>query len=225
MSAEFFKKKYILIVGVLTSIFVVLGVYFYTLYLDRATVEAVSQNYYFLVSNSTHVEASTHQIVMDGGAGYLLEKDGQKYVTVSTYLTGDEAESVQNSLDMDTQIITFGVEKLYFKTREQKANAKQIKGAFQSLANSIEVLSQTIVRLENGGTQEACKRVLEILKRQFAYLGKAYATLLPSYSQLCQGAEKQIEKLVEDTVFVSNLRCLQSELCYSYVCLAREFSL
>ena len=38
-------------------------------------------------------------------------------------------------------------------------------------------------------------------------------------------AEKQIEKLVEDTVFVSNLRCLQSELCYSYVCLAREFSL
>ncbi len=225
MSADFFKGKIIAIATGIVAVFVVLGVYMYTRYLDRATVEAVSQNYYFLVSDSTHVEASTQEIILDGGAGYVLNAEGKEYVTVSSYLSSYEAETIQKSLDKETRIIALGVENLYFKTKEEKKNTAKIKGAFQALADCIEVLSKETSRLEKGGTQESCKRILETLRKQFVFLAKEYKDVFLSYGQLCDKTVIELDKLLNNTIFVSDLRRLQCELCYSYVCLAENFSL
>ena len=225
MSADFFKGKIIAIATGIVAVLVVLGVYMYTRYLDMATVEAVSQNYYFLVSDSTHIEASTHEIILDGGAGYVLESNGTEYVTVSSYLSSHEAEMVQKGLDRQTRIIALRVDNLYFKTKEEKRNSAKIKAAFQSLSDCIEVLSKETARLEKGGTQESCKRILETLKKQFVFLGREYNSVFLSYGQLCDRTAVQLEKLLNTTIFVSDLRHLQCDLCNSYVSLANEFSL
>ena len=225
MSAEFFRKKWLFILSCATALFIVAGIYAYTRYLDKATVEAVSQNYYFLVAESTHVEASTHQIILSGGAGYLLDTGDREYVTVASYLTNSEAENVQKSLTEDTKIISLKLNNLYFKTRKQKRNAKKIKAAFLCFADCIEVLYQEISRLEKGGTQESCKRILETLKKQIDYLAKEYKDVFVSYGNLCDKTVKELDVLIQNTVFVSDLRRLQCDMCYSLVRLQEEYSL
>ncbi len=207
------------------SCFVVAGVYLYTKYLDKATVAAVSQDYYFLVADTTHVEASAYQIVLDGGAGYFLEVDEGEFVTVAVYSSQAEAESVQVSLLQDTRVISLNAGNLYFKSKTDKKNAKQIVNAFQLLGDYVQVLSGEIVRMEKGGTQESCKRMLETLKRQFIYLAKEYKSVFQSYAKLCDRTANSLSKMLNETIFVSNLRNLQCDLCYSYVSLAKEFAL
>ncbi len=210
--------------GCLTAVSAVLGVYLYTRYLRKATVAAVSQNYYFLVSESTHVEASAQAIRLDGGAGYCLERDDRAYVSVCAYLTEVEAKSVQANLDEDTRVLSLGVENLYFKSREEKRNAAKITGAFTTLSDVIEVLAKETKRLDEGGTQESSKRILEILRRQLVYLSKEYEWIFPSYANVCKRAAERLSQWIEGTVFVKDLRYLQCELCDSYMQLAENFS-
>ncbi len=225
MSAVFFRKKLFVMLGAITLLCSVFGVYLYTRYLDNATVEAVSQNYYFLVSDSTSVEASTYEIQLNGGAGYLMEQDGREYVAISTYLTEIEAQTVQKNWKEDTKIFTVGSEKLYFKKQADKKNAKKIIGAFHTLEDIIEVLHLEINRLEKGATQESCKRILQTLEKQFAFLENEYEGFFPKYSKICQTAIKRLEKMINDTVFVKDLRYLQCELCEAYATLAKDFAL
>lgn len=225
MSAVFFRKKIIWVSVVLLSCFICVGVYLYTQYLDRATVEAVSQNYYFLVADTTHVEASAVQVVLDGGAGYILELEEGDFVTISVYTSKEDAENVQKNLQNDTSLISLSVENLYFKSEQEKKSAKKIVGAFHTLSDCIEVLSNEISRMEKGGTQESCKRILETLKNQFVYLGKEYGGILPAYKEVCEKTANSLQVLIDDIVFVSDLRNLQCDLCYSYVRLAEDFSL
>ncbi len=224
MSAGFFRKRIWIIIGSVTVVFAVLGVYFYTRYLKRATVAAVSQNYYFLVSESTHVEASTHEIQLNGGAGYLLEMTDREYVAISAYLSSEEANAVQESLTEETKICKLGVEKLYFKSKEDKRKAKQIIGAFETFENAIDLLTQETKRLEEGATQESSKRILETLKRQFLFLKKEYDVIFPSYANVCKKAAERLSELIAGTVYAKDLRYLQCTLCHSYVTLAQEFS-
>lgn len=225
MWTEFFKKKLFAVIGVTATFATVVGVYLYTRYLDNATVQAVSQNYYFLVSDSTHVEASAHQIVLDGGAGYLVDDGDREYVAISAYLTSDEAETVQIGVNEPTKVLTLGIENLYFRTPAEKKHAKKITGAFQALEDCIEILDLEIARLEKGATQESSKRILQTLKKQFVFLGKEYGELFSAYAHVCENAAKDLEALINATVYVKNLRYLQCSLCVSYVTLAEEFSI
>ncbi|MBE5744548.1 MAG: hypothetical protein E7355_00210 [Clostridiales bacterium] len=225
MSADFFKKRTIAITAGVAVFCVIIGICLYARYLDRATVEAFSQNYYFLVSDSTHVEASTHQIVLNGGAGYSMYENGRQYIAFASYLTATEAENVQKNIQDETQIITLSAKNLYFKKRKDKKNKKKIVGAFQTLSNCITVLNQEIVRLETGATQESCKRILKILEKQFRYMSKTYDGVFPSCAAVCQKAVTDLVEIGNETVYTSSLRSLQCELCCSYIRLAKEFSL
>ncbi len=225
MSASFFKKKWFILLGGFTAVATVFGVYTYTRYLHRATVEAVSQNYYFLVSESTHVEASAQEIQLNGGAGYLLEGNERDYVSICAYLSEEEAKTVQEGLEEDTRVVVVGVDKLYFRSRKDKQNAKKIVGAFQTMLGIIEVLAQETKRLDEGATQESSKRILETLKGQLLYLSKEYEKIFPSYANVCKRAAERLHELISGTVFVKDLRHLQCELCDSYVGLAEEFSI
>ncbi|MBE7084920.1 MAG: hypothetical protein E7368_02565 [Clostridiales bacterium] len=225
MQAESLKKRIFTVAYVATAFLIVFGIYLYTRYLNNATVEAVSQNYYLLVSDSTHVEASTHQIVLNGGAGYLLEMDGREYVTISAYPTRAEAEKVQSGLAEKTTVLSVGRKQLYFKSAKEKKRAKQVVGALSCLEDAIEVLHQEISRLENGATQESSKKILQILKKQFDYLGTEYGEEYEKFAKVCQWASEFIGAIMEDVVYARDMRYLECALCVSYHELTEEFSL
>ncbi len=225
MSAEFFRKKWFAIIGGITAVSCVLGVYLYSRHLQNATVEAFSHDYYFLVSNSTSVEASTHTVQLNGGAGYLLDGTDREYVAISAYLTAEEAEKAQANVQEETKIFSLGIENLYFKSKEDKKNAPKIVSAFRCLEDIIEVLHKETARLEQGATQQSSKRILQTLQRQLCYLGEEYGKVFPKYQTTCTQASSKIDEIVDNTVYVKDLRYLQCFLCDAYVSLAKDFSL
>ena len=225
MSVDFFQKKTAWILCAVVGISVVLGAGLYARFLDRATVQAVSHNFYFLVSDSTHIEVSTHQVVNSGGAGYVLEESEREYVAISVYFSKSQAEIVQSNLSMPSMVLEKTTENLYFKTKKQKQKAKRITGAFSCLKSCIGVLNGEIERLETGATQQSSKRILSDLRRQFAYLAKEYQKDFVSYAFVCEKASAYLLEITDGTVYVGDLRYLLCALCNSFVDLSKEFSL
>ncbi len=229
MLTDFLRKKqfYHLALSVVSLTFVLISVlYAYSI----TTVKSVfvGKNFYFLISESTHIEASTHFVSKNGGAGYLLEENQREYVAFSVYLNEEQGENVLSSMKREgeqTALLALTSSNLYFKTHTQKANAEEIKGAFSSLYGCIEVLNKEIVRLDKGATQQSSKRLLEMLQRQFAYMEKKYKKSFPKFAQVCKDGSEQLIKIISDIVYVGDLRYLECSLCVSFVDLTKKFSL
>ena len=115
MSAVLFWKKrvYLVITGIISTILVcVCTVYAYTL-MGIQTID-LNKTFYFLVTKTTHVEASTHEIELSGGEGYYLEVNEEGYVTFSVYLNETDSQTVLakvDSVDKNVRILTMRVKK------------------------------------------------------------------------------------------------------------------
>lgn len=229
MSAVLFWKKrvYLVITGIISTVLVcICTVYAYTL-MGIQTI-ALNKTFYFLVTQTTHVEASTHEIELSGGAGYYLEVNKESYVTFSVYLNETDSQTVLakvDSSDPNVRILTMCVKKIYLKTRTEKNNAEKIAGAFRSLYGCIEVLNGEIERLSKGATQESTKRILGVLEKQLKFLSVEYEEIFPQFSKVCQKSANALFLKLQSTVFVKDLRYIQCELCDKYGELARSFSL
>ena len=229
MTAELLWKKRITLIlsGVLSTALVGLFI-LYAYFLTGVRVVALDTSFYFLVSTSTHVQASTHEITQGGGAGYFFDWENKEYVAYAVYLNEADGQAVQTrvaALDQNVMLLGLYADKLYLKTSKEKRNAEIIKGAFTSLHGCIKVLNEEILRLLSNGTQESSKRVLEVLKKQFAYLKAEYTSTFPKFSALCEQAEKSLVLMLQEYVMVKNLRYLQCELSLSYIRLADNYSI
>ncbi|MBQ8229580.1 MAG: hypothetical protein IJZ32_02665 [Clostridia bacterium] len=227
MSADFFNGKRIkrIACGVAAS-FTLGAVVLSARVMQTKTVE-IGQNYYFLVSDGTHIQASAEFARLDGGAGYLLQYDGEDYVALSVYLDEQDGQTVQKSLaetGEKTKLLRVGVQTLYFQTKKEKKNANMYIGAFDCLQGCMSVLEECISRLEKGLTQEKCKRILSDLKKQFSFLSKDYGVQYAAFGSLCDDTAKRLETLLSDTVYAKDLRYLLCELVEKSVALASAFS-
>ncbi len=228
MSAGYLKNRIFVVAGIATAFLFTFGTFFYAWNLKNAKTADVSKNFYFLVDESTHIEASAYAAKQVGGAGYLLDVDERTYVAVSVYLNGTAGERAKNSFSENrenAELLTLSGGTLYFKKREEKRNSEKIVGAFRSLYGNIEVLEQEIARLEDNATQQSSKRVLRILENNFSYLDKEYKEIFPAYSQVCGNVAESLKQAREGIVYAKELRYLQCELCFAYVDLCKNFSL
>ena len=223
MTTVFYKRISKIGLAIIALFFVLTGGYAYAI--KTAEIVPVFRSYYFLVSTSTHIQASTQQTLLSGGAGYPLEKDGDIFVTIAVYSSENSARRAQGNLSEETQIIELAVDKLYFKGIKKKRTAKAIISAFSCLDDCIEVLEGEIVRLDDGATQNSSKRVLRTLSRQFSFLSQRYEETLPAFSTVFMNANAQIERISSGIVYASKLRYLLCDLCFSFVKLGEEFSL
>ena len=229
MSAVLFWKKriYLIVTGIVSTVFVCAFVLYAYFFIGIETV-ALNKSFYFLVSENTHVEASTHIIEQNGGAGYLLEQADREYVVFSVYLKESDGQSVLakvGALEKNVSIIERKVEKLYFKTRQEKEKAEQITGVFRSLYGCIEVLNNEIDRLSNGATQESSERIVNVLCKQLNYIALETEKIFPEMSALCKNTAEKLFALTEGIIYVKDLRYLQCEMCYKYVKLGETFAL
>ncbi len=229
MSAVLFWKKriYLIVSGGLSTLFVCCALLYAYLLVGIQTI-TLNKRFYYLVSDSTHIEASTEIIGQNGGAGYLLTKGKKLYVAMAVYLTEEAAQKVYIKVaatEKNVQTLTLFADKLYLKTYLQKSKKEQIEGAFTSLYGCIEVLNGEIERLAKGATQESSQKILTLLKKQLEYLSKINEKILPSYSKLCEKGAQSLFAMLQDTIYVKDLRYLQCNLCHSFVDMAGEYAL
>lgn len=224
MTTGFFYKRICKIATLCITFSFLCFSFAYAVFLSSATVVDTAKTFYFLVSPSTHLEASAHNAMQIGGAGYLLHANGRDYAALSVYLTDTAATAVSTNLtDTPTQIIALESNKLYLKTRRQKQKETVYKNAFSCLGDCIGILDEEIARVEGGATQQSSKRILKTLKNTFAFLSKEYKNGFAAFATVCQSAKNTISALTQATVYVEDLRYLQCELCVSYLRLSEAF--
>ncbi len=206
MSTDFFKRF-----SCALAMLFVAATLVYAACVGSAKAVDVSIAFYFLVSEDTRVEAGAEFIKLDGGAGYLLAEG----VALSVYRKKEEGISVQAGLSESgkrTTLIEKEVKKLYF-CGMQKRNYKTFLSAIELYDGCISVLDECISRLEKGMTQEACRRILTHLRRQFAQAGKLYRGY-SEFAALCKREEENLATFEDGNVYGRDLRyllCAQAE--------------
>ena len=228
MAAKFLYGKWIKWGVAALSAVVFMWAAGYSLLLSKIKTVPMGTNFYFLVSEDTHVEAGAEFVKLGGGAGYLLEYENREYAVLSVYLKQSDGEAVQASLfaqGESTEMITIHVDSLCFKTTSDKKDSNMYVGALRSLYGCMTVLEGCVARLEKGMTQEQCKRLLFPLQRQFGFLSKSYEKEYPSFSRLCKQTARKLADLGTQTLYVKDLRYMLCELADNYTQLSAVFSL
>ena len=228
MSTFFLRKNIICWIASVISTVFVCGVFIYTFILSQTKIVDVNVWFYFLVSEDTRVEAGAEFIKLDGGAGYLLRNNGKDYVVLSVYLEENDGEMVREALAKQgkaTRVLSVGIQRLYLKLSKDKKKANIYARAFHCLQSYMKVLTEAVSNLEKGGTQEACKRMIQPLIRQLLFLSEQYQELYPAFAKLCSGAADSLTQISNETVYVKDLRYLLCEWAEKTVILAAKFSL
>ena len=226
MTADFFtKKRWFYVVAYAMLLVFISTCMYHTLMLKRAISVWVGKSFYFLISENTHIDVGVYETRLDGGAGYLLHFDGKDYVAWSVYFNEADGEAVQVGLSEPTQLLRKNISYLYLKTRADKKNKEIIQGALNSFYGCIDILAQGIAKLEQGLTQQSCKRILTLLNKKYAYMQKVYQETYPQFSKICANLYLQLDDILSKPIYCKDLRHVLCEACDSYIYLASFFSL
>ncbi len=226
MSAVFFSKRrwfYIACCQLLAGFFIICTCY--AVVIRRASVVWVGKSFYFLISEEAHIEVGAYESRLDGGAGYLLEYEGHEYIAWSVYLKEEDGATVQANIGEPTKLIKRDVSHLYFKTLSDKKRKRTIQSALSTLYGCIDVLSQTISRLDQGFTQEDIRHILATLQKQVSYLGKSNQDSYPQFFRVCAGVQTSLEEIMNNTIYSRDLRYLLCGICDAYIRLAAKYAL
>lgn len=129
-------------------------------------------SYYFVCYSSSDnvVSAGSISSVVSsyGGAGYILDYDGNYYVTVSCYYKENDAQAVCESLkkrELECTVLTVKTKNYPLKSSSAKRNAKLYTGNFNTL-NSLSLLAYECANgLDTGDyNQSKAKDVLTAIK-------------------------------------------------------------
>ncbi len=229
MTTDFFRKKrYLRPLFYAVALLFTVATLLYAYALTGVKTVDVYKYFHFLVSASTHIEASTHQVSLDGGAGYALRRAEREYVAYHVYMQSTDGERALKAVSLqgeEVELVSVGVEKLYLKTREEKRNAQTLLDGMELLYAYIRILSDEIARLDGGATQESSKRVLNELSNQLSYAEKAYAERFSGLSSVCSALAQGLNERTEGIVYTQDLRYLLCESCVAYVGLGEEYAL
>ena len=216
MSADFFKKRISVALGLVCFVGFVVGA---CMYARKRTVEiGVDKSFYFLVHTSSHVQASTHEVQLVGGAGYLLQGENNAVVAFSVYVNERDATRAETRLKQTgTQANTVKMQSGNLKIkRRDRGKVKRLQGAFESLYGNICVLEREIARLENGATQQSSARILDTIARNLEFLAKTYAEDYFEYAKACLDGAKALREEKANIIYVKDLRYVQCVLCVAY---------
>ena len=226
MSTDNFLKRISFLIA--SVIFVIASVFacMYAGVIANAQKIDFYDSFYFLVTDDTKIEVGAEFAKLEGGAGYLLAHNGAEYVTLSVYLEENEGLFVQEALQKtgrNTSLIQKEVETLYFKREEKKKSTFYISG-LKTFKSYINLLNETIKRLDEGLSQEKCKALLKMQYKQYNHAqGQYYA-----YKALSNVFEKSAEQLfviLDGVIYLKDLRYLLCWQAEKYITLCSQFSL
>lgn len=227
MSTDFFRKKgaIFLLVSALTF---TISCLFYALSFKKLHTVDVDANFYFLVSTEENVSVGVEYTKLDGGAGYLLQKDGKEYAVWSVYFdekTGADVQERLKKAGKETQLIYLGTDTVCFRTWREKGKEKPTVELLRIVKGCMQILNETISRLEKGMTQEKAKAILTLLRKQLSFSAREYAVCVDGLANVCKESAKHLDNILEGTVYTD---ALAYELCFladGYLSSCNRFSL
>lgn len=227
MATVFFKRKYLSVVAVATALLFSVVVGLYAFFLNGLHYYPLEKSFYFLVDNSTHIDACVATSTLQGGAGYIVDDGTREYSAMSVYLTKSAGEVAQSGLvdERSYSLLEKRIDGLYFKTVSQKRRKARVLSAFRCLDACIQVLNGEIRRLEDNATQRSTKRVLTDLAKQFIFLAQEYQRDFSNYAIFCDKVGKILNALTQGIVYARDLRYLCCSVCDGFVQLSNEFAL
>lgn len=187
----------------------------------QSTEVEFPQKYYFLAREceETTSSAVAGQVYFSGGAGYLLEANGQSAVALACYFTQEEAESVQRTLsekgtetlilEMAPKTVTLHGEKTEEKERIL-SNAKTLDTCAKILYDAANGLERTTLSQEEA--RAAVRGVVKVLSGLRTENG---SECYSRWNVCLKEAERRGIEIAEGILFAKDLRYLQVQLCYS----------
>ena len=172
--------------------------------------------------NYLSVSSLTDAVSSYGGAGYILELDGEYFITVSCYYSENDANSVRDSLarrELDCFVLKKQTDE-YPLPRSAGKNAELFKGNLNTLTSLSSLAYTCANKLDTGEYSQAnAKQVLaDLLKSlkslQSANAGNCFSNELKRLATVCEDAgngiiySKDLRKLqiaIADTVININL--------------------
>ncbi len=224
---SFFKRYSVRILGLIACVFTC-GVCTYADCLHNAMVVYGDKNLYFLVAERENVEVGAHFAEQQGGAGQVFLHGNRSYAVLSVNMgvtAGEQAQTSVSETGEPASLLEIPVGDMYFKTQAQKQKAPLVVGALEVLYQNIEILEQTVSVLDNGCTQESCKRLLAVSENQLEYLANEYKIKYPSFANVCAERAEALRRYQKEIVQSKALRSELYELCMGYLELRKEFSL
>ncbi len=227
MSTGFFYKKakfFAFLSAVLFTVFCLV----YAFSLTKTHAVRVGANVYFVVSKTESASVGAELMKLDGGAGYLLVDDEQEYAVWSVYFNEEDGKSLQTRLQergLESELVFLGTDTLYFQSLSEKKSEKATIELLNVVKSCMQILNETISRLERGMTQQKTKNLISILSKQLAFAGRKYALTTGDLASVCQESAKRLDVAREGTVYSDKLTY---ELCFladGYLSSCKRFAL
>ena len=212
MTTGKFFKKYATVCAVAFTVFIT-G---YAAFLSFATKISLEQELCFVAMGAESVETCVLDVTKNGGAGYLLDDGKDTLVALSVYFSKENAESVwvkNKDYYDDLQTLSKPCDTLYLKTRAQKRNGEKIKTDFETVYESAVYLSDVVLSLDNGATQESVKRTANALREKLEIFAQICVTPL---KEPCEQAATGLKDATKGIVTSANLRYVLCQLCDGY---------
>ena len=222
------KKRWIYRLFIPFIVIFVFTTFIYAKYLREIKCVWMGKSFYFLVSETEHVEAGSLGVKLEGGAGYLFDYDGRTWVVWAVYFNEQDGKTVQASTSFngkETKLLEVSIDRLYLKSAWEKKHASLYENAMECLYGCIEVLGLEIERLDNGATQRSSMETLQILLKQLRYLSEFYKGEFSSYADMCVQAVKALESIIQEVIYTKDLRYLLCDLSCGFIKLSSKFSL
>ena len=226
MSTVFYRKS---VFVVLLSAFVfTVSCLFYARSFQNAHTVDVGADFYLLTSLDEDASVGVEYTKLDGGAGYFLKYGGQEYAVWSLYFDEETGETVQSRLESSgkkTRLVHVGTDTVCFRTLREKQQEKPTVELLNIVKGCMQVLGETVSRLEKGMTQEKAKTILTLLSKQLNFCGREYASNVSGLASVCTESAQRLDTMAGDTVYSDKL---MYELCFladGYLSSCSQFAL
>lgn len=180
---------------------------------------SLDKTYYFLVRDceDTTASAVAGQVYFLGGAGYLLEYNGENTVVLACYFKLTDAETVLQVIadkGVETRILTLKTED--FSLGGSKAAQKsKIAANIETTETSAEILYETANALERTdiSQEQARAAVRGVVASLRGLRTENTESMYQSWNLALSSAEKRGAEIAEGILFAKDLRYMQTQLC------------
>ena len=161
--------------------------------------------------NSVSASSLSGTVASYGGAGYILNRDGEYYVTVSCYYSEKDAETICAGLkrrDLDCSVLTVKTEKYKLPNGYAKRNSKLYEGNLNTL-NSLSYLAYECANgLDTGEySQGKAKEVISAIKSGLN--GLSNANTANCFTQSLKRLYAECEDKQSGYIYSKDLRYIQ----------------
>lgn len=188
------------------------------------------REYYFLVRDCEAATASAvaGQVYLSGGAGYLMETDGQSCVVLAGYFRLSDAERVQSSMEekaIETRILSLSTASFVLEG-EAAEEKTRVEGNLETAETCARILFDAANGLERTSlSQEEARAALRGAMKSLKGLREGNAAGLYSrWNAELSAAERRGAETAEGILFAKDLRYLQVWLLLSVVNAEEYFS-